>query len=401
MKRTIGFISIALLLFCCACSCEKPSSGNNPDGWNDYYDKPDTGGDTDSQTPDYPERKVLVGADDMVLIYGGSSHRNPADWSETYLKDYVRYTDAEGHDKWFFDGFLLLEFMLTQYDKTLVTGYQYNGVYLKSANKDEWEALVNYYFKPGTGVNALESAIETCARSMGNPPSKRKVFIGIPEPIKMLDSHSSVGGSDYWGSIDGAKMDFSLTADRIKAVKWYIDKVREKFREADFKYIELAGFYWVAEKATQSRDIVRAISDYLHDNMYAFSWIPYFNADGYADWKTFGFDFAYLQPNYFFYNSPFEKLTTACNNAIAADMGMEVEFDGNAMASSEKKLGYKLRDYLSEFKKYGIWEKRRIAYYQGSWAVRWLKYSSNAEDQKLYHELGEWVTSRPLRNKDR
>lgn len=411
MKRILSMFAAAAVLLFCLPACDTSASKNNPEDWDKYYpggenpddpdtpDNPDNPGDNDD--PDYPDRKELVGATDMVLIYGGSSHRSPEDWPESYMQDYVRYTDKNGSDHWFFDGFLLLEFMMTQYNKTLITGYQHNGQYLHSATKDVWEALVDYYFKPGAGVNVLENAIATCAKSMGNPPSKRKIFIGIPEPIQYEDSHNQTGGSTYWGSLDGREMNFSLSADRVKAVEWYIDRIREKFRAGNYKYVELAGFYWVAEKSTNTSNIIKNVSDYLHSNMYAFSWIPYYTADGYDRWKTYGFDFAYLQPNYFFNDSvPFNRLADAIDDASNADMGMEVEFDGNALANATYKRAQRLRDYLSEFKRYGVWEKRRLAYYQGAWAVRWLKTSSNAQDQALYHEFGEWVTSRPLREEN-
>ncbi|MBR1869881.1 MAG: DUF4855 domain-containing protein [Bacteroidales bacterium] len=403
--RRIALIAAAAMLVLHV-SCEKKPV-NNPEDWSKYYQNTDPDNNTTDpgagQVPedkDYPDRTAPEGASDMVLIYGGSTHRSPVNWPESYLKDYVRYTDKSGRDHWFFDGFLLLEFMMTQYNKTLITGYQENGVYLHSATREVWEALIDYYFQEGSGVDALDAAVKSCAQTMGTPPSKRKVVIGIPEPIMMEDSHGNTGGSDYWGSIDGERMDFSVTADRVKAVKWYIDRIRERFLAKDYEYVELTGFYWVAEKATQTRDMIRSVADYLHTMNYAFSWIPYFNADGFADWKQFGFDFGYLQPNYFFYNNTFDRLAVACDMANRANMGMEVEFDGNAVSANGYKLGYKLHDYLSEFKKYGIWEKRRVVYYQGSWALRWLNNSPSEADVDLYHELGEWVTSRPIREEN-
>lgn len=52
-------------------------------------------------------------------------------------------------------------------------------------------------------------------------------------------------------------------------------------------------------------------------------------------------------------------------------MHMELEFDDNALNSRGK--AYRLKNYMSAFKKHGIWEKKRLAYYQGSASLLALK----------------------------
>lgn len=387
-------------LACVACSPEKGESTEVPD-WRKYIQEDTTQyyEPVDSSKIDYPERTEAVGAYDMVLLYGGSGHRSPSNWGEGDVRGYVTYKDRDGKYHWLYDGFLLLEFMMTQYNKTLVTGYQHNGEYLHSATKVVWENLADYYFKSYYAIDALEKCVETATRTLGEPPSKRKIFIGIPEPIRYEDSHNQTGGSIYWGELDGKQLDFSVSADRVKACIWFIDRVRANFMAKNYKYVELAGFYWVAEKASNSRDILQPISEYLHEQKYSFCWIPYFNADGYKEWNYLGFDWAYLQPNYFFTESlkP-DRLSTACDNAIKAKMGMEVEFDGNALESWGNHMGYRLREYLDYFKDYGAWENCRLAYYQGSWAVNWLRDSKSEADQNLYYYLCDWIVSRPIRD---
>ena len=401
MKRTL------LLFVLLAAGCNPVKSVEVPD-YRKYLDTTqNSGSDVDSSamkpasdtSAAKPGELNLATCTDLVLLYGGSSHRNPADWGRNYVRDYVTYTDQSGKTHWMFDGFLLLEFMMTQFDATLVTGYQYGGKYLPSADKTVWQSLVNYYFKAGYAIDAIEESVKDATATLGAPPSKRKVVIGIPEPIKLLDSHAGTGGSTYWGELDGKTLDFSITTDRLKAVKWYINQIASKFNSKNYQYVELAGFYWVAEKATQTSDLLMSVSEYLHTLGYSFNWIPYYNADGYKQWKGYGFDVAYLQPNYFFNASiPSSRVNDACELAINANMpGMEVEFAGNAVVSSGGDKGYKLYEYIDGFKANGIWENKLLAYYQGSWAYRWLKYSSNADDQKLYYYFSDWVISRPVR----
>ena len=52
-------------------------------------------------------------------------------------------------------------------------------------------------------------------------------------------------------------------------------------------------------------------------------------------------------------------------------MHMELEFDDNALNSRGK--AYRLKNYMNAFKKHGIWEKKRLAYYQGSASLLTLK----------------------------
>lgn len=374
-------------------SCEDKAK-EVPD-WKDFI-KPGDGTEVEASTEKIPS--------DMVLLYGGGHHRSPYKWSGSYLKDYVYCTDSKGQKQWLFDGFLLLEFMDANSpsgNKTFITGYKYNNVALPSAKKKDWQALIDYYFDVDGGVNAVEQAVKLAVEDMGeNPPAKRKIVIGVPEPITYAEYADPSSSTVYWGALNGRDMDFSNTNDRMTACLWYIDEIIREFRKKDYKYVELAGFYWVAEKATQTRDLMKKIGEYLAEKELTFNWIPYYSADGFSEWKSFGFSCAYLQPNYFFNESvPDSRLDNACEQALKFKMGMEIEFDGNAQASNGR--GYRLRNYMEYFKKHGVWESLPLAYYQGSWALKWLKNSSSAEDNALYLELCDFITSRPTRDEQK
>lgn len=400
MKKSSTFIGIAAILILSLTACNKGYS------WGTYGYQQKGGGGTvrrDTVELDYPERKDIVKAADLVLLYGGSTHRSPYRWSVNETRDYVTYTDRDGKTHWLFDGFLCLEFKMEQFKNTLITGYtDANGNYMSSANKEVWQDLIDYYMGEGSGVDAIEAAVAEAATKIGEPPYKRRVVIGIPEPIRREDSHNDAGRFNYWGSIDGKEMIFSNTQDRFTAVKWYIDEVRKAFLAKNYKYVELAGFYWVAETSSNTSDILKMIAEYLNPMHYSFNWIPYFNAKGYDKWKDYGFNFSYLQPNYFFSDTvPYERLETACKNAkMYGYPGMEVEFDDNCVYSkwAKGKSMQKLVDYMEVFKAQGIWEKYYIAYYQGSWTVRSLKHSTDFRDIQAYQNFCDWVAKRPFRD---
>lgn len=339
------------------------------------------------------QRTRIPGSTDMVLIYGGGHHRTPYQWDMTRLSPYVTYEDREQRTHYLFDSFLFLEFVDggTGGNKIFATGYG-----SAAATQTDWDDLINYYFQADKQIGALDKCIREASASLGEPKYKHQVVISMPEPIVYQNPKQTSSTTRYWGEIDGKALDFSITEDRVKACKWFINRVRAKFNEMKYQYVELAGFYWLAEESTHTRDVLTPVAAYLNGLKYSFNWIPYFEATGYDQWKSYGFNYAYLQPNYFFNASiPYSRLGDACQKAASYNMDMELEFDETVLAGKGK--AGRLRDYMAVFKEKGIWKEKRIAYYQGNDALWALKNSMNREDQELYHHFCDFVISRPLR----
>ncbi|KAA6351755.1 hypothetical protein EZS27_000880 [termite gut metagenome] len=387
MKKCI----ILSLCLCCLFACGEDEARPIP-----TY--PGTG-DTDDLTTELYDweknRKEIIGSTDMVLLYGGGHHRNPHEWDKSRLNPYVKYVDTGGTSHWMFDSFLFLEIM--DQGEMGANKMFANGYGLESANKTDWNNLINYYFQSNTGIGALDASIGEAISVLGSPQQKRQIVLCIPEPIVYQHPGQSTSSTKYWGMVDNKTLDFLNPNDRIKACQWYIDQVRAKFNEKKYQHVELAGFYWIAEKATDTRTILNKIATYLNKMNYSFNWIPYYGADGYNQWNSLGFNYAYLQPNYFFNESvPDSRLRDACQQALDNNMNMELEFDDNALASRGK--SYRLRNYMDVFKEYRIWEKKRLAYYQGGASLLALKNSGNTADTQLYHEFCTFVISRPIRS---
>ena len=274
-----------------------------------------------------------------------------------------------------------------------------DGSYLQAAAQADWLKLINYYFSEGHAIDAIEQSVEEVARTLGAPATKRQVIISIPNPIVYKNPIAETGGTTYWGVVNGRVMDFSDEEDQFLACKWYIDRVLERYAGKRYKYVELAGFYWVTEESKTSSRLLNRVSSYLAEKRYSLCWIPYFHAPGYTSWKEKGFSYAYYQPNYFFsIKIPYERLRTACAEAAAAGMDMEVEFDEAALENFGR--GSRLRDYMTVFRESGHWAESRLAYYQGQKALRALKYSDNEKDQALYHDFCNFVVTRPCRLPD-
>ena len=314
---------------------------------------------------------------DMVLIYDGGAHRN-IKWDKDHFAPYVSLENENGKKDWLFDGFLFLE--IHDGTRGFASGYQ-----KLPTRKVEWTNLVDNYFREGNAIMALNTHIsEVKSKASTKEYTKRKIVITVPEPIP---------NQKDWGEINGKSMDFSKQEDRMEAIKWFIDYAMESFKKANPKNLELTGFYWVAEEATNSRDLVEHVAEYTNKHGRSLYWIPYFKSDGYNEWKELGFDQAFYQPNYFFSEErPITQIQKACEDAEKYGMSMEMEFDDRALAKNG--WGYRMKDYIRVFEKYGVWDKMEVAYYQGGDAFYKLYHSDNPQDKALYMQLAEIIAKR-------
>lgn len=314
---------------------------------------------------------------DMVLIYDGGAHRT-IKWDKNHFAPYVSLENKRGKTDWLFDGFLFLEI----HDGTRGFASYYKDL---AARKIEWTKLVDNYFTEGNAIMALNDHItDVLANNKIAKYKKRKIVITLPEPIP---------NQKDWGEINGNVMDFSRQADRLTACKWFVDYVIESFKRANPNNLELAGFYWVAEEATNSRDLVKDVSSYVNAKGHQLYWIPYFNSDGYNEWEKLGFNQAFYQPNYFFKEDrQISQIETACEDALKYGMSMEMEFDDRALSSNG--WGYRMRDYIRTFDKYKVWDTMEVAYYQGGDAFYKLYHSANPDDKELYYYLANIIAKR-------
>lgn len=314
---------------------------------------------------------------DMVLIYDGGAHRD-IKWDKEHFAPYVSLDREDGTVDWLFDGFLFLEI----HDGTRGFASYYKEL---PARMIEWQNLVDNYFRKDNAIMALNDQIsDVLNHSNNNNYQKRKIVVTVPEPIP---------NQTDWGEIDGKAMDFSKQEDRLAACRWFIDYVIESFDRVNPEHLELAGFYWVAEEATNSRDLVTDVIDYSNSQGYRLYWIPYFNSDGYNEWEKLGFDQAFYQPNYFFSEErPVSQIKKACEAAKKYGMSMEMEFDDRALAKNG--WGYRMRDYIRVFDEHQVWDTMDVAYYQGGDTFYKLFHSDNQEDNQLYFFLADIIAKR-------
>lgn len=316
---------------------------------------------------------------DLVLIYQGGIHR-PMEWNKKEFFPYIVHKDAKGREKWLYDGFLFLEFKDGK-------GHNYAPGYDKAnARKPEWEWLMERQFEKDKAFSALNQAIDDQITKAGKPHFKHKLVVGIPSPIL---------NQKDWGEIDGKVLDFSKRADRIEAGIWYINKFLQRYKQENLKHLALEGFYWVDEDMRGCADILEPLGDYIRSQNLKFYWIPYWNAQGFDKWKTFKFDFAYLQPNHFFNNKiENERIDKACELAKNLGMGLEMEFDGRALVASKENKSDRLVSYIDGFKKNGVFENASMAYYEGGNGIYRFAQSTDRRDKELIDKLAKEIIKR-------
>jgi hypothetical protein len=98
-----------------------------------------------------------------------------------------------------------------------------------------------------------------------------------------------------------------------------------------------------------------------------------------------------LQPNYFFnLQVPYSRLDEACRVAFDYDLDLELEFDLRVFTDNGDR-GSRLYDYMNAFRKNGVLEKKRIAYYQDCDAVYQLYRAKGEKEKNIFHDFCEFV----------
>ena len=75
-------------------------------------------------------------------------------------------------------------------------------------------------------------------------------------------------------------------------------------------------------------------------------------------------------------------------------MGVEMEFDDRALASSKDQFAYRLKAYIDKFRENNVFRDSPIAYYQGGATVYSFYKSSNPADKQLMDELATEIIKR-------
>lgn len=319
---------------------------------------------------------------DLVLIYDGGEGR--LRWTPERFKPYV-YREAEGKCEWLYDGFLFLDFLAPSGRRLCPITHR------PDATQADWQALLDRYFQAGQSLSALNQLLDSLAAKGHKPLRKRQVVLALPTPLTGSDP-GQIHLTSEWGELAGKRLDFNRAEDRLQAAQWYVDEVLKRWGQAHYRQLELAGFYWLFERAWGVHH-TQEIGTYIRAKGSRLYWIPSW-PQGRKNWQQYGFDFVYQQPNYFFHRqpTPTSRLEEACQFAESCGTSMEMEFNKDLLTKPAF-LTY-FDEYLQSYAQHGVWEKRPVAYYEGVGAWPDMASSTNPAVRSRFKALADVIAKR-------
>jgi len=250
------------------------------------------------------------------------------------------------------------------------------------ARGEDWREYIDTILAPGGAMARLDSAVAIVERSLGRRGQLYDVAIMIPYSNYQMDTLR------YQGTL------YTLGEPRSGAalVAAYVSDVKTGFRARGFQHVSLRAFYWLHESIEGTDTaVVPEVAKRVHAEGFQFLWIPFFDAPGWRRWQALGFDYAWLQPNYFIVLAlPALRVDSAIARARAFGMGIELEFDRRLLSSTaqyEDRLG----TYLSRLR--AAPDLRTLAVYDGAGALIVLSRAPDWWSQCLYRRIVDVLTS--------
>lgn len=325
-----------------------------------------------------PGTPQVDGIHHLVLIYHGQKAR-PL-WNKQAFLPYVAYVDEQGAPQdWLFDGFLFIEFATD------------DGVFIHHYLKDkrlptiaDWQWLADGWFRSEGGLIGLDDATAEVGAKLGQPDRRSPVIITLPLPLSADEAFGPLPG-------ETEKLNFSHPQDRQRALRWYIDRVRQQFEQHNYRHLKLAGFYWTAESIPpEDRDLAAWTSTYLKSLGLHHYWIPFFGAQGIEQWRSLGFAGMMIQPNYFFpaQAPPLNRFMLTAKRARLAGAGVEMEFDARALTSDD--FHRRMLAYLDAGVCYGWMKEALVGWYEGGGALGKMAVSPG-RGRELYRKVYDFV----------
>ncbi|WP_134698534.1 DUF4855 domain-containing protein [Ammoniphilus sp. YIM 78166] len=320
----------------------------------------------------------IEGLDDLALVYTGG-HGAKGIWGKEDFIPMTSYVDRVGNIQGrMFDAFLFLP---------------YPGL---MNTKKEWEGYLDDLFKKGQQLDALNEASKMVSEKESTLGYKPKVVLTLPYP----DSKQ-----EQFGQLDDSEvpLNFSHTSvspeasvkDRAAAVKWYYQELMRSWEETSFSHLELVGIYWFQEtmddRIPYEKELVQLVANLVHEDGHKLMWIPYFGSHGYEHWSTYGFDYVFLQPNFYVKDTPpAKRMENIARIAEKNHLGIELEMDDNILLN---RYYYDLfYEQLNKGAEFNLHTHASNAYYLGgSKVLVQASKSSQPLARQIYDDMYRWI----------
>ncbi|MFT4416478.1 DUF4855 domain-containing protein [Fredinandcohnia humi] len=353
--------------------------------------------------PNQPEFNFLK---HMILV--GGNVDNP--WNKDDFRHYVTHVNEHlQSDDWMFDTFAFWHF------KSPKGGYLYSDVNIGTTmngegnfyavpapnpgTKQDWDAIIDWYFQPDTFADAFNQAVKEASLTLGKPEHKHNLVITIPYPGPLQSKFGSIDGKALNFSVQGQNLQ-KATEDRLAACIWFVNEVTRRFEEQNYEHLNLLGFYWTFETIHKSWDIddhwlLKELYKHIDMKEKKFFWIPFFSSynihqlDNYQDYY---FHAAFLQPNYMFYKA-FTGVDEAAIAARERNAGIEMEFYTvleEPIAVKDERLN-RFDAYLNGGITQGYMKESAIAWFDGGRALYKIFHDSDERERQYYDKIYQFV----------
>ncbi len=336
-----------------------------------------------SRTGALEDKKAGDRMENMLLAYSGA-HGERGTWTKQDFLPLVGYMSTDGK---------VLDRM---FDTVLFLPYPN-----LPSTKDGWEYYMDDLFRAGRQLDALNEAMMEYNKRRGTlytSPARENVVLALPYPDPNQASFGKVMEEQDSLSFQAAKVGEERAYNyRKQALEWYFRKLQQRWGEADFRYLRLEGIYWyhelIDDAVPRERQLIRETAEMVHNEALHFYWIPYFGATGLGEWKELGFDYAFVQPN--FYNDkpiPIDRIEATL--AVANKYGMGIEIEGDERMYRDPKFYQNYYNQLIAAHKLGIDKEKIHAYYYGSKTLLEAVNSKDPVARAIYDDTYMWMRGR-------
>ncbi|WP_139491012.1 DUF4855 domain-containing protein [Brevibacillus dissolubilis] len=269
------------------------------------------------------------------------------------------------------------------------------------ATRAGWEYYLDDLFQSGRQIDALNEAMKEYNKARGtlvNNPMKEKVVLTLPYPNTNVTEFGKLEEDrdplTFQASRVGAEKAYQY---RTEAMEWYLNEVLKRWEAANPSYLRLEGIYWYAEliedAIPKERELMQHASQIVHEKGLHFYWIPYFGSSGVGDWKSMGFDYAFLQPNFYAnQEQPIERMETTLETANKYGMGIEIE--GDERMTRDAKYYRIYYNQLIAAHRLGIDKDKIHAYYYGSKSLQLAYNSKDPKIRAIYDDTYKWLSGK-------
>ncbi|MZP30486.1 DUF4855 domain-containing protein [Heliobacterium undosum] len=323
----------------------------------------------------------IPGVNDILLVYTGH-YGKAGTWTSDDFLPMIAYRNRQGYRDRMFDTMLFLPYGET------------------GSVKEKWGAYLDDLFTPGIQLSALNGAVAEMNRILGTAHTE-KVILTLPYPDSQERNFGSLEKNSPSLSFDPAHVGREQALDnRLAALKWYYRELIERWQGAGFENLELAGIYWYAETidvhVPDETQLVQGAARIVRADNRDFYWIPFYGANGYENWRSYGFEHVLLQPNYYADDiKPDERMDRTAALAKKYRLGMELEISDQVFDSAgHYDAFYKQLDRAHRL---GADGDMTNAYYAESKTLVRVSNSSDPKIRAIYDDLYRWIrgTYRP------